>query len=136
MSYHPQRGIWVSERNRFVFGAFEILSELLERDSPDAAALLKLCSIHGSLKIPAELIRFDSIKSFHDFDKVSVEVKHLVSNQLRVKNALDYLVDFGIAKYSRNSNYAIQTLTVHGLLCQWTVETILNQLMKKAGHCC
>jgi hypothetical protein len=54
MSYRPLRGIWVSERNRSVFNAFEILSESLERDSPDAAALLKVGSIHDSSEIHAD----------------------------------------------------------------------------------
>ena len=127
MDYRPQRSLWAYEKNRSIFTTFGMLFGALERDSPDAAALLSICSTFGSWKIPAELIQLgmsDLADSLKGPDRIFERIKCLAGNRIMLKAALDTLVEAGVAKCTRDEGLAIQTISFHGLLCQWTVETM------------
>jgi len=122
------RGFIRYERSHSLFALLGILHSTMQEESPEAAALLKFLAFIGPWRAPASMLNLSD--QYYDKGAIDHILRHCTNEDLKAvltddaarSLAIGHLSDACLIKIIGDP-VSFDFMTVHNLICQWTVET-------------
>lgn len=119
-------GMWMWNKPNSVFDVFADLYQDLVAKNTSADLLLTLCSVYGPSEIPSPLLRHLELYHIVKSDSANpwTQLQALIRDEVKFNIAIYELYRIFLAKRKYDTDGSLQSISLHGSICQWRFATI------------